>query len=210
MGIGILSTVPIIFYVGFKSSAATIPIQVVLFSIAIYTLIRWIKPKYEVIVPPHTDSSYGLMIFSVMILVLIIAGPLIIRVSAKPYPIENMPACSGETRPAYIRWNEGSAVQIMPDDQLPYSSLPYVRSTDFRKGDLYHFDIKFNQAMKQLSDYQILMNAYEFGSRKAVWVIMNRDLMPKANGVIALCGRYIPATASNKVIFYASYAQAIQ
>ena len=192
-GLGILLTVPIINYVGVRVYAATIPIQVILICLAIQTILSWFKidPRIDKI-EPENFAKHSIR-YSAIILVIIILGPIALRLFSKPVETK-LVTCPDSQVSATILWTQGSYIQLVPDYQIATSSAPLVRISDFKRGMLGYDNTAFYNEMKKMQENHYLMNAYDLTNGSTFWLVLDQSQIHPLNRIIGVCGKYRSTT----------------
>ena len=193
LGLGILLSVPIINYVGVRAYAATIPVLAILVSLGAQTILSWLNINPQTDQIPATSLNRDELIFSGVILLIVVLGPIMIRSFARPVELKPV-ACQGDQAAVNIHWAAGSYIQLVPDYQITTSSVPRVRITDFKKGMLGYDNPPFYDEMKKMTDKYLLVNAFNLNNNSSFWLVLNQNQVPANNNIIGVCVKYRSAT----------------
>jgi hypothetical protein len=187
-GLGIILTVPIVNYVGFRAYAATIPVLIILVCLAVHSILTAFKIDPKIDSTPSSHYGRDSMIYAAMILSVIIVGPITIRLFSRLPDIPPV-TCPADQVASTVFWSKGSYIQFVPDYQINASSLPTVRISDFKKNLVIIDDSPFFDEMKKMQENHYLLNAYDIHRGAAFWLVMDQNQAPAANGYIGVCGK---------------------
>lgn len=135
------------------------------------------------------DRGFLLMGFTGVLLLIIVAGPVLTRLLSQPSQFEEI-ACNPGQELVYVRYSEGSYINVVEDSKPPPDWLPDVRAGHYRT--LIHSlpDSKVIEIFEKFEPAFVLMNGMDLRSGYSVWLVINRDLMPDGKGIIGVCGRW--------------------
>lgn len=210
--IGILLSVPFVppWDAGTRAYAATIPFICLLPALGITFIFQRMK-WHQLIQTSHFKiQSWVLLIFGISLILLIVGGPISVRIATKIWGIpRQFPelSCPVDQEVIYFRNSPGSSINLVADDAIQKTYLPNIRINDFQTGVFQYYKRNFPQLQEipqpiqelmNLSEGLTLINKMNLKKQTNIWVIADSRLIPKENGIVGSCGK-----TSNTGRFYA-------
>jgi hypothetical protein len=158
------------------------------------------------------EPSQLLCIFGVGLVLLTLFGPIAIKLSSHPPQFAEI-TCPSGSEVVYFRNSSGSSVMLVADNAVKRTYVPRIRISDFKANlsQISSFD-NILQIVPQFKLPTFLLPAFQelnhldqntslifalnlknlLNDQGGVWIIAPSSLIPKANGIIAACGKSKP------------------
>lgn len=208
IGVGIISSVPLIDFVRTRAYASTFPVTAVLFAILIRAIAgRFVTSPIRLVSPAWAPAAAATA-FSGTILLAMLLSPILLL--GAPHATVAIPAiqCPSGGKALRIRWTAGSFIRLLADTETPL--LPNVRMNDFRKGFLGSDSPVFHLQMRTLREGSILSCAYDLISKQTFWMSMDRKMEPAFHQEYDVCGQFRPLPAGSFPILEATEIHAVK
>jgi hypothetical protein len=209
---------------GMRVYAATIPLMGLIPAVGIDSLLRRISPHFSRFsqaarfgwqcrnTSAASSSSQSLVLpaaaLGSLVLVATLVLPVILRMSI---PRTALPpdTCPSEEMAAWIQFDAGSYLHILPADTNGQDWLPDVRLNFFKK---YYHNIPladmFEEFDQRLTAPSWIANTIDLKTGKPVLAIVKGSAVPPNRSILRLCGKFheSPEPFSNSAFFVSSYA----
>jgi hypothetical protein len=186
--LGIFASAPLLAMDGgSRVFAATIPITVGLVSVGIHSVIARANCAIRLNNPIDRTSRNVPFIFGVVLVLMMVLGPLIIRVSSQPSTLVETPCPPGQEM-VFVRLTPGSSIKLVEDSVVQRTRLPNIRLSDFRTSNPAQSGPSFAYQILRLGNGNSLLNALDLKTGQIVWLAIPSSLFPKRPGVVEVCG----------------------
>ncbi|MDR3576972.1 MAG: hypothetical protein P4L50_24165 [Anaerolineaceae bacterium] len=148
----------------------------------------------------------GVLIYSALLLLLMTAGPLLVRAAARPTALPAQSSCSASQTAVFTRLEPGGYLALI-DNSDPRNSgmLPYVRMAFFKSKIHNMADSLIYGDFEHLTAPTALIYNLNLVSKVRLLIFAPLSMLPKQPGLIMACGHYKvkPIVSLNEYFFYA-------
>jgi len=191
-----------------RAYAATMSFLAMLPALGVYWIVSRFK-LFTFLVTPHIIAGPdGLRLASIFLVGLVILGPLVTKMLARPAQFTEI-TCSAGSEAVYMRLPTGSVVNIVKDEAVSQNWMPEVRLSDFNKGihDFAYYDVA--SELKSIAAPVTIANVMNLQDGNTLWVVVNTSLIPPASGILGICGKRSVGPGKEYHFFYADSVQEV-
>lgn len=168
--------------------AATIPFFILLPAIGLFLLreqmpLHFFQPENN----PEIPGSYSTAVFSLVLVFVMIAAPILVKGS---YAIPAIPEqnCPPEMDSIYVRFDEGTSVNVLRENIQFIDWMPDFHASIFRRNSHDLADINLTQVIETIVPPGTIFYALDFKSSQEVLVIIDTTLLPEPGTMLHACG----------------------
>ena len=191
-----------------RAYASTLPFYVIYPAVGLAFLVgRFIRAPF--LKATRLIEFPGLLIsVSVILVVLVVIGPLTVRLLARPAEHATV-ICPVGSRAIYARIPTGSFIQLVSDSQATHPYLPDLRLDEFQ-ASLHDFMYsEFIGEFKNIKPPTTITNTIGLNTNDQLWLVVNSDLVPESPGILGICGNWSQGPAKSYSIFYGETVQEV-
>jgi hypothetical protein len=190
--------------------AATIPFFVILPGLGLSFLqekipLQALKPRSIPLSPSYLSEA-----FSIILIVLMIASPLLIKTNGR-LPAPPTTACPVGMDSFFTRYDKGISINIRRENEIFLDWMPNFHISGFRRNAHNLPDSNLISIMDSIAPLNTLFNGLDLQNNNEAIIVVETDLLPEPGNLILLCGelRYDPEVTPYRV-FYAEQVIPIQ
>jgi hypothetical protein len=190
--------------------AATIPFFVILPGLGLSFLqekipLQALKPRSIPLSPSYLSEA-----FSIILIVLMIASPLLIKTNGR-LPAPPTTACPVGMDSFFTRYDKGISINIRRENEIFLDWMPNFHISGFRRNAHNLPDSNLISIMDSIAPLNTLFNGLDLQNNSEAIIVVETDLLPEPGNLILLCGElsYDPEVTPYRV-FYAEQVIPIQ
>ncbi|NMC79837.1 MAG: hypothetical protein GYA59_10795, partial [Chloroflexi bacterium] len=146
--------------------------------------------------------------FGALLLVLLVVGPLAVRLSASPTSYAEIICPSGEEA-VYLRYDAGSSIHILKEDVFHLDWMPDFHQGRFARQVHGLPDPQVAQEFEQIAAPATILYGLELRSQSGLWLVVDTRLLPSEGHVLGVCGHWTEnSNVAQYRFFYASTVEA--
>ncbi len=175
-----------------RAYAATIPISATLPALCLAPLFRRVE-KGALSNSPYNvwTAAPVTLLFGTVLLVFLFLPPLVLNNLSKPIAVQSELSCRSNESLAHFRIDPGSYVQVVNDDAVARTRLPFIRVSEFRDR-LEIFSISNPERAEDLAALNppfTLLRAFLIETKGSIMLVTDSNLLPKKVGRFSACGQ---------------------
>jgi hypothetical protein len=170
-----------------RAYAATIPFFALLPAVGLVGLLRWVRILKQDNQHDSDNTNHAALVVGIVLVLLTVAGPLLIKYSAKKLP-ELSGTCPAGAAEVIVRVSPGSFVDVVPDDRK--TRLPDIRWNDFIQSAHDHPYWVVTTELDTALPGTFLTYTIDLASGRDVWLLANNEMVPATPGILRVCGEW--------------------
>ncbi len=188
--------------------AAVIPLFGLLPALGLQRLLEWLRLDFRLSPAAPQLLSNPVGAFGALLLVLLVVGPLAVRLSASPTPYAEITCPPGEEA-VYLRYDAGSSIHILKEDVFHLDWMPDFHQGRFARQVHGLPDPQVAQEFEQIAAPATILYGLELHSQSGLWLVVDTRLLPSEGHVLGVCGHWTEnSNVAQYRFFYASTVEA--